>query len=93
MLSIRFEDLVSENREEMIRKIVEFYCEQSKTDPNVNEIVTIACNNINPRRSHTFRKGKVGGWKELYTDEHKDQMKAVAGELLIQLGYERTLDW
>lgn len=45
------------------------------------------------RGSGTFRRGQVGSWKEHFREEHKDAFKRVAGELLIQLGYEKSLDW
>lgn len=41
----------------------------------------------------TFRKGQAGGWKSELSDEHKDAVKAVAGKLLIELGYEQETDW
>jgi hypothetical protein len=48
---------------------------------------------IQPQKSFTFRKGEAGNWREHFTDEHKALFKQVAGELLIQLGYETNLDW
>lgn len=48
---------------------------------------------IAPLRSPTFRTGKSGGWKEAFTQSHKDAFKQVAGDLLIQLGYEENNDW
>ena len=48
---------------------------------------------IEPERSPTFRSGRVGGWRERFTPEHKELFKKVAGDLLIRLGYERSDDW
>jgi hypothetical protein len=48
---------------------------------------------IQPQKSHTFRAGKTGGWKEHFTPEHKALFKEVAGDLLVQLGYEQDNDW
>ncbi len=48
---------------------------------------------IDPKRSPTFRSGKVGGWRAKFDDENKALFKAQAGELLVQLGYEKDLDW
>lgn len=39
---------------------------------------------------HTFREGKIGSWREHFTEEHKKQFKEVAGDLLIELGYEQN---
>lgn len=41
----------------------------------------------------TFREGKVGSWKKYFTPEHKQAFKQVAGQLLIDLGYEKDLNW
>jgi hypothetical protein len=48
---------------------------------------------IQPKKSHTFRAGKTGGWREYFSDEHKKLFKDVAGDLLMRLGYEKTNDW
>lgn len=45
-------------------------------------------------RSPTYREGKVGGWREAFTDEHKDLFKATdAAGWLMKLGYEEGKDW
>lgn len=41
----------------------------------------------------SFFKGKVGVWKEYFREEHKMAIKEEIGDLLIQLGYERDLEW
>lgn len=41
----------------------------------------------------TFREGQIGSWKKYFTDKHKDDFKKVAGQLLIDLGYEKDLNW
>jgi hypothetical protein len=43
--------------------------------------------------SSTFRKGAIGDWRNHFDDDHKAAFKEVAGELLIELGYESGLDW
>jgi len=44
-------------------------------------------------RGDTKRKGIVGDWRNLFTQKHKDYFKEVAGQLLIDLGYERDMNW
>lgn len=39
------------------------------------------------------RKGTVGDWRSSFTPEACDLFKELAGEELIQLGYENSLDW
>jgi hypothetical protein len=41
----------------------------------------------------TFRKGTIGDWRNHLTPEHIRAFKRVAGDLLIQLGYESGLEW
>ena len=43
--------------------------------------------------SSTFRKGAIGDWRNHFTDEHKAAFKDIAGDLLVELGYESDLDW
>jgi hypothetical protein len=40
-----------------------------------------------------FRKGIAGDWKNTFTRKDKEIFKAAAGDLLVQLGYERDQDW
>jgi GT2 family glycosyltransferase len=40
-----------------------------------------------------FRKGVSGDWREVFTERDKRVFKGEAGELLIELGYEKDLDW
>lgn len=44
-------------------------------------------------KSRTFRKGQIGNWKEVFTEEQKQIFKDVAGDLLIHLGYEQDYNW
>ena len=41
----------------------------------------------------TFRKGEIGDWRNHFTAEHKAAFKRVAGQMLIDLGYEQDLNW
>lgn len=41
----------------------------------------------------TFREGKIGSWKKYFTPHHKETFKKIAGQLLINLGYEKDLNW
>ncbi len=45
------------------------------------------------QESKTFRKGQIGGWQDHFKAEHKEAFKRVAGQYLIELGYERNLNW
>ena len=41
----------------------------------------------------TFRNGKIGAWKSHFTEQDKVMFKKVAGQLLIDLGYETDFNW
>jgi hypothetical protein len=45
------------------------------------------------RTISTARKGIVGDWKNYFKDDHRNKFKEIAGELLIELGYEKNLNW
>ena len=40
-----------------------------------------------------FRSGKVGQWKDEFSDEHIQKAKEIFGETLVELGYEKDLNW
>ncbi len=40
-----------------------------------------------------YRKGIAGDWQNFFTDRERDIFKEVAGDLLIELGYEEDHDW
>jgi len=43
--------------------------------------------------SPTFRSGQIGAWRNNFKEAHKIAFKEVAGQLLIDLGYEKDFDW
>jgi len=44
-------------------------------------------------RRRFARNGAVGDWQNHFTAAEKSRFKALAGDLLVALGYERDLDW
>jgi hypothetical protein len=48
---------------------------------------------MQPAKSHTYRKGATGGWRQSFTEQHKAEFKNVAGELLVKLGCEDDQNW
>ncbi len=93
VFSIRFEDLVSDRRAESVRALVEFYASRSGISVDVQQATQHALDNIRPAASHTFRSGKTGTWRNVFTPRLREEMKIVAGQLLIELGYEEDLSW
>ena len=50
-------------------------------------------NNVFYRKSSTFRKGAIGDWVNHMGVEHKAVFKEIAGQLLLDMGYEADGDW
>jgi hypothetical protein len=92
-LAIRFEDLLSDKRPAVIRQMAEFYARASETPVDVDACAANMAARIAPQKSHTFRSGKKGGWAAEFTPEHRRLFDRVAGQLLIDFGYEPNHDW
>ena len=43
--------------------------------------------------SGTFRKGKIGAWKDFFSHSDKELYKSKIGDLLIDIGYESDKNW
>jgi sulfotransferase 6B1 len=93
VLNLRFEDLILE-REAAFNRLLD-YLERRGYQPQVERSQAIAAlgQAIVPKKSGTFRKGKPGAWQEYFTEANKTLFKEKAGDLLIQMGYEKTNDW
>lgn len=94
-LTIRFENLVGlsgggvkEQQFATITSIAGFL----NTQLSSKDIKYIG-DNIFSSRTATFRKGQIGSWREEFSEEHKVAFKDVAGQLLIDLGYEKDFNW
>ena len=92
-LAVKYEALISPQRRKALIEIVAFYADRCLKYLDIDYVIQAVESNIKPTQSHTFRKGQVGGWREVFTENHKEQMKTIAGELLIELGYEKDLSW
>lgn len=93
VMCIRFEDLIN-NRDATLLKMLDEVEKTGYKIPTPREkALPVLVEAIQPKKSHTFRSGKTGGWKQHFTDEHKKLFKEVAGDLLVRLGYEKNNDW
>lgn len=93
VMCIRFEDLIN-HRDSTLNAMLD---EVEKTGYKIpmprEKTLPVMIEAIQPSKSHTFRSGKTGGWRNYFADEHKSLFKEVAGDLLVQLGYEENNDW
>jgi hypothetical protein len=93
VMCIRFEDLI-DDRDAALNAMLDEVEKTGFQIPTPRErALGILIDAINPKKSHTFRSGKTGGWREYFTDEHKALFKDVAGDLLERLGYGTDNDW
>lgn len=93
VMCIRFEDLIN-NRDATLNAMLNEVENTGYKIPTPREkALAILVEAIQPKKSHTFRSGKTGGWREHFADEHKKLFKDVAGDLLVRLGYEKNNNW
>ena len=93
-LTVRFEDLVgpegggsAERRLAAVSAIAR-HCGIAATAARLQEIAGGLFGG-----TATFRVGSTGSWRSAFGPEHQRAFKAVAGDLLVELGYETGLDW
>jgi hypothetical protein len=90
--SVRFENLVGPQgqgdltiQKRELKKISNFI---GVKQPRINQFINLIYGGTG-----TFRKGQIGTWKEHFTEQQKQEFKKNAGQLLIDLGYEKDLNW
>lgn len=83
---VRFEDLIApEKKYAKVQSLLRFL-EITPSNSNINRMIQ---RGQNPKRSGTFRKGKTGGWRDEFNQEHEEAFEQVFGnDLLRKLGYE-----
>jgi hypothetical protein len=93
VLCLKFEEFL-EDRNLTLARMLDQVEKTGYRIPVIREqALGILSHSIQPSRSRTFRSGRAGGWREHFTSEHKRLFLEVAGDLLVQLGYERDNDW
>jgi hypothetical protein len=93
VLILRFEDFITQKEETVGAVLDHALARGFKYDGDREVGIKLLTDSIDPRRSPTFRSGKIGGWEEHFTPEHKQLFNQYAGDLLLKLGYESSLDW
>jgi hypothetical protein len=93
ILSIRFEDLRL-NRDKAFNNILEYIEKKGfRSKIGRQQGIEILGEAISPRKSGTFRKGKVGSWQDYFTQNNVDYFKQTTGDLLMRWGYEKDNSW
>ena len=87
---VRYEDLHSDTRGER-NKLLEFLGADVSQAPEIEGEVKAGF--ADERPDQFFRKGKIGDWKNYFTDQTKEWFKEVGGEELIRQNYEDSDQW
>jgi hypothetical protein len=93
---VRYEDLLSRPEEE-VRRLLEFLG-AGADDETVRRCVNAASfEKLSRGRERGeedptsfFRKGVAGDWRNTFTEQDRRVFEEMAGDLLAQLGYEKT---
>jgi hypothetical protein len=93
VMCIRFEDLRNNRDETLLAMLDQVEKTGYKIPTPRDKALEILIEAINPKKSHTFRSGKTGGWVKHFSNENKALFKEVSGDLLERLGYEEDNDW
>ena len=93
VMCIRFEDLIDNRKATLDAMLDEVESIGYRIPTPREKALSILVEAIQPKKSHTFRSGKTGGWREYFTEEHKKLFKDVTGDLLVKLEYERDNNW
>jgi hypothetical protein len=91
--AVKYEELQSESRPRVIRQMAEFYAARSARPVDVDACTQNMISAIAPEQSHTFRSGKKAGWRSEFSRRHRELFHEVAGQLLIDWGYEPDDSW
>jgi len=93
--TVRFEDLVGEqgggSLKAQLQEIINI-ANHTGTPLASKHLIEVAQKSFG-FPSGTFREGKIGSWKTHFKPEHKEAFKKIAGQLLIDLGYEKDFNW
>lgn len=81
------------SRRRAITAIAEFIWKDSRPPMPISRLVRCMEANMDSSSSFTFRKGVVGGWRIEFDEEVIAAFKRVAGDVLIQTGYEKDMNW
>jgi hypothetical protein len=83
---VKFEDLINpEKKYKEVQGLLRFL-EITPSNQNIDRMIQ---RGQNPKKSGTFRKGKTGGWRDEFQDEHLESFQQVFGnDLLRKIGYE-----
>ncbi len=63
-ISIRYEDIAGENQAREIERIAAAHAERRGHSGGIDELVAALISAVDPQKSHTFRRGGTGKWRQ-----------------------------
>lgn len=93
VLCLRYEDFLEHRAATLGRMLDQVELAGFRIPCPRPQALSILSDSIQPSRSRTFRSGKAGAWRQHFTAQHKRLFLDVAGDLLVQLEYEKDNDW
>jgi hypothetical protein len=100
IIVLRYEELIGEKKIDTFKRLMA-HLDMTFTEKDIEHLLekyhferfsrgrAAGVENI---KSH-YRKGVSGDWKNYFSEEHKKIFKEEHGQLLIDLNYEKDLDW
>lgn len=92
-LSLRYEEFIVDLSRTMVRILEHAISGGFNLQVSLDKAIDALKLEIDPQKSPTFRSGKIGKWKEYFSEQHIKMFKEVSGDLLIRLGYENDNNW
>lgn len=93
IIKVRFEDLILEREETLENMVAPLFDRVFAKHITKVDLFSQLNERMSPERSRTFRSGTTGEWRDYFTPANIEQFKRVAGDLLIEMGYEHDDAW
>jgi hypothetical protein len=90
---VRFETLIGEPRLTLIAMLEHLMGRGFELGIPYEQAVDLLQEQMAPEKSLTYRKGQPGEWRQFFSEQNKHVFKEIAGDLLVQLGYETDMTW
>jgi len=89
---IKFESLIN-SKKETIKSLIDYFG-YNLSNIDIEKIIDNSSKKEAAKKApRHFRKGNEGDWRNYFSQKHKSIFKELAGNYLIELGYENDLEW
>ncbi len=92
-LELRYEDML-EDEPGSLRRLFEHYGLRDKErDICVRQAGAFSLDVVRAKNDAHVRSGRPGEWRDAFGPQHIERFKALTGDLVVRLGYEKDEDW